>query len=158
MNLVRSNIMENKQRIYKFFPFAFSKLCSLLKYLNKMYEQGYKIVDINWGCILVFEKTTNKSGYSYYILTEHFSRGGRTKWNDIKFLEERIIDFYDGNGEQIKKFDAFVGVYYYIYLSKNISNSEYQSLCDFRKRYIHRVNVRRFIIYFFINHIYCTIF
>ena len=85
---MRSNIMENKQRIYKFFPFAFSKLCSLLKYLNKMYKQGYKIVDINLGCILVFEKTTNKSGYSYYILTEHFSRGGRTKWNDIKFLEE----------------------------------------------------------------------
>ena len=69
MKVVRKSMIDKQQKIYKFLPFAFSRLWTLFKYLNKMYKQGYKIVDINLGCILVFEKTTIKSDYSYYILT-----------------------------------------------------------------------------------------
>ena len=49
-----------ENRIYKFFPFASSRLCSLFKYINRMYENDYKIVDINLDCILVFEKSQKK--------------------------------------------------------------------------------------------------
>ncbi len=143
-------MIDKKQKIYKFLPFAFSRLDTLCKYLNEMYDQGYKIVDINLGCILVFEKATVKSDYSYYILTEHFTRGRKEKWNDIKFLEKRNSNFLNTNGEQLKKLDSFVGVHYYIYLSKNISLSEYQSLCDYRKEHIKRANLCRFIVCFWI--------
>lgn len=154
MKVVRKSMIDKQQIIYKFLPFAFSRLCTLFNYLNKMYKQGYKIVDIKLGCILVFEKTTIKSDYRYYILTEHFTRGRREKWNDIKFLEERNPKFFNTNGEQYKKLDSLVGIYYYIYFSKNISNDEYQFVCDYRKKYIKRANFRKFIICFWIVILY----
>lgn len=46
--------------VYKFFPLATVRLDSLYKYINRMYENDYKIVDINLDCILVFEKSQKK--------------------------------------------------------------------------------------------------
>lgn len=138
-----------ENRIYKFFPFVSSRLCSLFKYINRMYENDYKIVDINLDCILVFEKSQKKEGYTYYILTEQYRRDGRRKkWNDIEFLENRNAKFHKGNGEQLSKVEGALDIFYYIYLTKYISIEEYENLCEYRKKYLLKANAFRFIMCF----------
>lgn len=137
-----------ESRIYKFFPFASSRLCSLFKYINRMYENDYKIVDINLDCILVFEKSQKKEGYTYYILTEQYRRDGRRKkWNDISFLENRNAKFHKGNGLQFEKFKGDMDANYYFYLTKHISKDEYKILCEYRKKHLLKAIVYRFIMY-----------
>ena len=135
--------------VYKFFPLATVRLESLYKYINRMYENDYKIVDINLDCILVFEKSQKKEGYTYYILTEQWRRDGKEKkWNDIKFLEKLNPKFHKGNGEQLSKVEGALDIFYYIYLTKYISIEEYENLCEYRKKYLLKANAFRFIMCF----------
>ncbi|MGN0548561.1 MAG: hypothetical protein ACI4IM_03075 [Acutalibacteraceae bacterium] len=135
-------------KIYKFFPLATVRLWSLYKYINRMYENDYKIVDIILDCVLVFERSQKKEGYMYFILTEQYRRDSRKKkWNDIEFLEKRNPKFHKGNGEQFEKFKGDLDADYYIYLTKHISMDEYKTLCEYRKNFLLKAIVYRFIMY-----------
>ena len=136
----------NDKKIYKFFPFVSSRLGSLLKYINRMYENDYQIVDIIFDCVLVFEKSPKKDGYTYFILTEECNRGRRKRWDDIEFLEERSEKFHKGNGEKLDKFNAVLAMNYYVYLTKHISTEEYNEVCEYRKKHLIRANILRVII------------
>lgn len=134
--------------VHKFFPLATVRLESLYKYINRMYENDYKIVDINLDCILVFEKSQKKEGYTYFILTEQWRRDGKEKkWNDIKLLEKLNPKFHKGNGLQFEKFKGDMDADYYFYLTKHISKDEYKILCEYRKKHLLKAIVYRFIMY-----------
>ena len=77
-----------------------------------MYENDYQIVDIIFDCVLVFEKSPKKDGYTYFILTEECNRGRRKRWDDIEFLEERSEKFHKSNGEKLDKFNAVLAMNY----------------------------------------------
>lgn len=135
-------------RIYKFFPMASVRLWSLFEYINQMYDKNFKIVDIILDCILVFEKSPKKEGYTYFILTEQWRRDGKEKsWSDVKFIENRNPKFHKGNGLQFKKFKGDLDANYYIYLTKYISTEEYKVLCEYRRKYLLRALVYRFTMY-----------
>lgn len=135
-------------KIYKFFPLATVRLRSLYNYINQMYENDYKFVDIILDCVLVFEKSQRKEGYMYFILTEQYRRDSRKKkWNDIEFLEKQNSKFHRGNGEQFEKFKGDLDADYYIYLTKHISMDEYKALCEYRKVFLLKAVVYRFIMY-----------
>ena len=50
--------MDNQKNLIRFFPFALTRIERLRDYLNRMYESGYQIVKIKFGCILIFQKSS----------------------------------------------------------------------------------------------------
>lgn len=80
--------MDNQKKLIRFFPFALTRIERLRDYLNRMYESGYQIVKIKFGCILIFQKAAVKEGFKYFILTRHFYSKARVKkWDDVDLLE-----------------------------------------------------------------------
>lgn len=67
------------KKAYKIFPFALTRIERLRDYLNRMYEYGYQIVKIKFGCILIFQKAAAKEDFKYFILTRHFYSKARVK-------------------------------------------------------------------------------
>lgn len=55
--------MDNQKNLIRFFPFALTRIERLRGYLNRMYESGYQIVKIKFGCILIFQKAAVKEGF-----------------------------------------------------------------------------------------------
>ena len=126
---------KDRQKIIKFFPKATMRLDAFTDYLNMMYRQGYKLVNLKLDCFLYFEKVKTNDEYRYIILTEHYNRSGnKGKWNDIEYLEKRNPCFHNGNGELFFKIYGGVNVRYYIYLTRIVSNEDYAALNEFRKK------------------------
>lgn len=48
------------KKAYKIFPFALTRIERLRDYLNRMYESGYQIVKIKFGCILIFKSSCQR--------------------------------------------------------------------------------------------------
>lgn len=71
--------MDNQKNLIRFFPFALTRIERLRDYLNRMYESGYQIVKIKFGCILIFQKAAAKEGFKYFILTKTFLQQGSSK-------------------------------------------------------------------------------
>ena len=93
--------MDNQKKLIRFFPFALTRIERLRDYLNRMYESGYQIVKIKFGCILIFQKAAVKEDFKYFILTRHFYSKARVKkWDDVDLLENISPRFHKGNGEQ----------------------------------------------------------
>ena len=138
-----------KQIIIKFFPKATLRLNSFTDYLNMMYRQGYKLIDLKLDCFLYFEKEKKRTNdeYRYIILTEHYNRSGKKgKWNDIEYLEKRNPRFHNGNGELFFIIYGDVNVRYYIYLTRIVSNEDCVALNEFRKIRMQKINVLRLIL------------
>lgn len=107
--------MDNQKNLIRFFPFALTRIERLRDYLNRMYESGYQIVKINFGCILIFQKAAAKEDFKYFILTRHFYSKARVKkWDDVDLLENISPQFHKGNGEQ---FHVYVWLSSAMYLS-----------------------------------------
>lgn len=62
--------MDNQKKLIRFFPFALTRIERLRDYLNRMYESGYQIVKIKFGCILIFQKAAVKEGLSILYLQD----------------------------------------------------------------------------------------
>lgn len=123
---------DNREKMMIFFPFATVRIAALTECLNDIGSQGYKLVDIKFDCLLFFEKAKIKPGRKYYVLTESRYRGIRSrKWNDVKFLENRIPEFHFGDGEQLTIYKSRA-VVYSIYLTKFISDEDSEALEEHR--------------------------
>jgi hypothetical protein len=137
--------------IIRFFPFSLFRIESLTKYLNKMYNYGYKIIEIKFGCILIFKKSAFRNDLKYIILTRHFYRHARKrKWNDIEFLESINSYFCKDNGKQFDVYSPEASIRYYVYLIKSISDDDYLNLLKYRKNRLFRVNIIKFLFYLFL--------
>lgn len=62
--------MDNQKNLIRFFPFALTRIERLRDYLNRMYESGYQIVKIKFGCILIFKKQLPKKALSILYLQD----------------------------------------------------------------------------------------
>ena len=62
-------------------------------------------------------------------------------------MEKLNPKFHKGNGLQFEKFKGDLDADYYIYLTKHISKDEYKALCEYRKKYLSKAIVYRFIMY-----------
>ena len=62
--------MDNQKKLIRFFPFALTRIERLRDDLNRMYESGYQIVKIKFGCILIFQKAAVKEDFKYYLKEE----------------------------------------------------------------------------------------
>ena len=136
--------------IIGFFPFSLFRIESLTKHLNKMYNYGYKIIEIKFGCILIFKKAAFRDDLKYVILTRHFYRHARKrKWNDIEFVESINPHFCKDNGKQFDVYSPEASIRYYVYLTKSISDDDYSNLLKYRKNRLFRVNIIKFLFYLF---------
>ena len=119
--------MDNQKKLIRFFPFALTRIERLRDYLNRMYEYGYQIVKIKFGCILIFQKAAAKEGFKYFILTRHFYSKARVKkWDDVDLLENISQRFHKGNGEQFHVYVWLSSAMYYIYLTRHIPEADYE--------------------------------
>lgn len=119
--------MDNQKKLIRFFPFALTRIERLRDYLNRMYEYGYQIVKIKFGCILIFQKAAAKEGFKYFILTRHFYSKARVKkWDDVDLLENISPRFHKGNGEQFHVYVWLSSAMYYIYLTRHIPEADYE--------------------------------
>lgn len=141
----------SKNTIIGFLPFSLFRVESLTKYLNKMYYYGYKIKEIKFGCILIFEKATFRDDLKYVILTRYFYRHARKKkWDDIEFLESVNPHFCKDNGKQFDVYSPEASIRYYVYLTKSVSDDNYSDLLKYRKNRLLRVNIIKFLFYLFL--------
>lgn len=62
-------------------------------------------------------------------------------------MEKLNPKFHKGNGLQFEKFKGDMDADYYFYLTKHISKDEYRTLCEYRKKYLLKAIVYRFIMY-----------
>lgn len=62
--------MDNQKKLIRFFPFALTRIERLRDYLNRMYEYGYQIVKIKFGCTLIFQKQLPKKTLSILYLQD----------------------------------------------------------------------------------------
>ena len=119
--------MDNQKKLIRFFPFALTRIERLRDYLNRMYESGYQMVKIKFGCILIFQKAAVKEGFKYFILTRHFYSKARVKkWDDVDLLENISPRFHKGNGEQFHVYVWLSSAMYYIYLTRHIPEADYE--------------------------------
>ena len=119
--------MDNQKKLIRFFPFALTRIERLRDYLNRMYESGYQMVKIKFGCILIFQKAAVKEGFKYFILTRHFYSKARVKkWDDVDLLENISQRFHKGNGEQFHVYVWLSSAMYYIYLTRHIPEADYE--------------------------------
>ena len=116
----------------------------LRDYLNRMYESGYQIVKIKFGCILIFQKAAAKEDFKYFILTRHFYSKARVKkWDDVDLLENISPQFHKGNGEQFHVYVWLSSAMYYIYLTRHIPEADYEKIIAYRKKHLFKANAMK---------------
>lgn len=136
--------MDNQKNLIRFFPFALTRIERLRDYLNRMYESGYQIVKIKFGCILIFQKAAAKEGFKYFILTRHFYSKARVKkWDDVDLLENISPQFHKGNGEQFHVYVWLSSAMYYIYLTRHIPEADYEKIIAYRKKHLFKANAMK---------------
>ena len=135
--------MDNQKKLIRFFPFALTRIERLRDYLNRMYESGYQVVKIKFGCILIFQKAAAKEGFKYFILTRHFYRARVKKWDDVDLLENISPQFHKGNGEQFHVYVRLSSAMYYIYLTRHIPEADYEKIIAYRKKLLFKANAMK---------------
>lgn len=135
----------------KFRPDFLFRLSKSESYLNTMRKNGWKLIDIKFGCLLYFKKCNADEKY-YYIT--RFSNMGTAEYKvGVNALAEQFKDSYIDNRACLQT--KLIGVYalkYTIYCFSKEDKEKVQNALELRKKDL-RVSLFMIFEYFLTNFI-----